>query len=70
MVQEKPSWQGYLQPEVLSDEEGSMLRELEHPGFVKIVMYLAVIFAVAVALFVRGEGDSLLLSQIQGALRS
>ena len=61
---------GDLQPEVLSDEEGSMLRELESPGFVKIVMYLAVVFAVAIALFVRGEGDSLILSQIQGALRS
>ena len=47
-----------------------MLRELESPGFVKIVMYLAVICAVAIALFVRGEGDSLILSQIQGALRS
>jgi len=47
-----------------------MLRELESPGFVKIVMYLAVIAAVAIALFVRGEGDSLILSQIQGALRS
>jgi hypothetical protein len=61
---------GDLQPEVLSYEEGPMLRELENPGFAKIVMYLAVICAVAIALFLRGEGDSLILTQIQGALRS
>jgi hypothetical protein len=47
-----------------------MLRELESPGFIKILMYLAVLVAVAFALFVRTEGDGVVLSYLQGALRS
>lgn len=47
-----------------------MLRELESPGLLRIVMYVVVLLAVAVALFVRTEADAVVLSHLQGALAS
>lgn len=47
-----------------------MLRELESPGFVKILIYLAVFAAVGMTLLVEFGGQGILLSYLQGAFLS
>ena len=47
-----------------------MLRELESPGFIRILIYLVVVGAVGLTLLYEFEAEGIVFSFLQGSFRS